>query len=277
MSEIALDEHGFPVLLADVPGAGVSRAAAGTRSGNPRHDVRSGKFGAGGAPPDPKSALPNADPVEVNRMMDAVRDAAREFDMPQEGDIREFLAGRAKNPAQVDVKGFLAMVREQIKTDLVDIFDQQMRTGEQARGRRVVKLSAPKGYLMKTMRSLSSDEVGEIMHRLEARGLDADAVEKRFKRDLKEDHHAASVDTKNALAASDSYEPTGQFFDYIDEPVETEDELHFAADMAERIAKNIQPPIVNVTVEPPPPRRMEVVRDPETKLLIGTREVEDGG
>lgn len=181
---VMYDEETLELLTAEVPNSGLVVARqTGSRGGNTAHDAASGKFTS-----KPKTqeevrqqVAANVDPLEYKRMLDAVRDAAREFDTPDEGDIREFLAGRAANPAQVDVAGFLARVQEQRLSDLADLIDQQLRSGGSLkRGRRTVKVSAPRGYTKRSIAQLSQPQVAEMTNRLVARGHDQENVEKFF-------------------------------------------------------------------------------------------------
>lgn len=170
------------ILLADVPDSGVVKRDPDTRSGNPYHDAVSGKFTSGGrrrARPVDRPA--NVDPAEYQRMLDAVRDAAREFDNPDEGDLREFIAGRANSPDQVDLQNFMRLVIEQRKNDLVDVLDQLMRkSGPLRLGRRKVRVSAPKGFVRKTLNSLQPSDLANIMHRLQARGHSEESIKRFF-------------------------------------------------------------------------------------------------
>lgn len=176
MGKIIFDSNG--IQLANVPNAGVARKDPNAASGNPNHDVRSGKFGDGSSKKQVKPPA-NVDPLAYARMMDAVRDAAREFDDPKEGDIREFIKGRATAPEAVDIAAFYAAVQEQRLSDLVDMLDQSMRSGgPMKRGRRKVRLSAPKGYMRKMIGKMDSDNLAQLMHRLEGMGHDRDEVEK---------------------------------------------------------------------------------------------------
>lgn len=282
MSHLSIDGNGFPVLLADVPNAGYAvKRETGSEGGNDTHDARSGKFAPKpGDPPEKESALPNVDPIEFKRMMDAVRDAAREFDFPEEGDIREFLAGRAKNPAQVDVQQFLVLVQEQIKTDLVDALDQQLRSGGVMKiGRRKVRVSAPRGYLQKTLRGLDEEGIAEVMHRLEAKGHDQGEVDAYFDRRVKPDTATKAKEKRMAIAAADDWtpEPIAEFVGTSHD----DEALEFAADMAERIARGIQPPVVhlqpqiNVQVPETKPVKREIVRG-ENGLMTGIIESAEG-
>lgn len=182
--DIQLDSNGWPVLFANVANSGVAVIDPNASSGNNAHDASSGKFTRKGKPSAEQlrqQTEPAADPLQFKRMLDAVRDAAREFDSPNEGDIREFLAGRAANPAQVDVKGFLAQVIEQRLNDLSDLFDQQLRaSGSLKRGRRTVKVTAPRGFAKRALGALDDSQVQELTQRLIARGHSEDEVGKFF-------------------------------------------------------------------------------------------------
>jgi hypothetical protein len=202
--QIQMDETGCPVMLADVPGAGVSRVDPDATSGNPRHDIRSGKFGRGGAGGRREPPPANVDPIEYARMIDAVRDAAREFDSPDVGDVKEFLAGRAKAPDKVDIQQFLTLVQEQRKSDAVDILDQQLRSsGVLPRGRRKVRVAAPRGYVRRLIGSLDGDQLGEIMHRLAAKGHDPEDVDKFFNGKVKDDVAETARSRRDSFQASD--------------------------------------------------------------------------
>lgn len=201
MGTVAFDRNGIE--LADVPDSGgVSVRKTGSKGGNPRHDSRSGKF-TEGSKSKRREPPPNTDPLEYARMIDAVRDAAREFDMFDEGDIREFLQGRAKAPDQVDIQQFMNAVTEQRMTDIVDILDQQLRSGgSRKRGRRKVRVAAPKGFLTRALRQLDGEQVAKIMHRLEAMGHDPDDVDRFFDGRIKVVEEAR--EKRAAINASDA-------------------------------------------------------------------------
>lgn len=247
------------VQLADVPNAGVGRRDTNAKSGNPVHDVRSGKFGSGSKKPQVKTpqAPANVDPVEYARMFDAVRDAAREFDDPDEGDIREFISGRANSPETVDIAGFLTQVIEQRKADLVDLLDQAMRSsGKMKRGRRKIKLSAPRGYVRKLVRGLDENQLGEVMHRLEAMGHDAEDVERFFEGRV--DNAEAAKSKRDGLKASDQTGWKGAEGGFIgsvgDQEEDTvpillhEGEAHLFGDVAAKIAGEIARNLPNTEV-----------------------------
>lgn len=270
--EIQLDEHGMPVMLADVPNAGVSRADPNAPSGNPNHDVRSGKFGEGGggrAQQGPQ-APPNADPVEWGRFLDAVREAAREFDSPDIGDIQDFLKGRAKNPAQVDAEQFLSAVNEQRISDLVDILDQQLRSGGVLpRNRKRVTLKAPRGFLKRALNSLDDSRVAELGHRLEAMGHPPEEVDAFLKGRVNEKRHEAIDTHKQAIAASNTWE--GDLFEYVGGPPVAATGDYDSVELANAFGRamgQMPAPVVHVTVPiTTPAGTKKVVRDPETGFV----------
>lgn len=168
-TEIALDEHGRPILL----DAAVRQIPV--ESGNPLR-APAGRFGSrvGGrsAVPDlhgsgrPPTGIPED---EWARRLDAVREAAREFESFNEQDITEWLKGKTnKELTAAEIKAFLSDVRSQQLADLVDILDQAERGKK--RGRRFVRVSAPRGYTRKTLNALDDVELQDLARRLRARG-----------------------------------------------------------------------------------------------------------
>lgn len=117
-------------------------------------------------------------PEELRRRMDAVRDAAREFDRFGEGDVKEFLKGRTLrdlSPAEIEM--FVADVTEQRLSDLVDILDQRLRKkglGRFKRDRRTVQINVPKGFARKSLHGLLDEEVSDLAIRLRAKGWSDD-------------------------------------------------------------------------------------------------------
>lgn len=224
-----LDEQGFPVLLANVPPANISNIAPGQASGNPLHDIRSGKFGAGKTAPQkttpqigPK-APPNVDPVEWKRFTDAVRTAAREFDNPQISDIQDFINAHAKNPQAVDPAEFLAAVQEQRISDIVDALDHQLRQGGSLQtGRRRVRIVTPRGFLKKMINSSTPDQIAEVAHRLESLGHDSQQVDKFLKSRVPAAQHPLIDQHKAAIQASDVWEGDLTFLSDVSEDEEEE-------------------------------------------------------
>jgi len=122
-----------------------------------------------------RSSVPAGVDVEAwNRRLDLVRAAARENDDFDEGDLKEFLTGKVQDMSQVDMTAFLADVRAQRMDDLLDILDQQTRPKVEGMkiSRRMVKVSAPKGFARRVFNGLNDDEVLILVKRLEGRGYD---------------------------------------------------------------------------------------------------------
>jgi len=192
----SLDPDGMPVLLADVPSAGVSRVAAGQQSGNPRHDVHSGKFGQGGGGKKSGAQPPaNVDPVAFYRMLDAVRQAAREFQGElTPANIETFIRDHASNPQAVNLQQFTQLIHEQHLADLVDIIDGQTRGGQ-----KTIKLTAPRAYLKQQIQSLNDADVAQVAHRLEQRGNSPRAIDKWFGRRIPSDRQLSVRQHKAAL------------------------------------------------------------------------------
>lgn len=196
---IARDDAGHPILLADVPNSGVqTRRRTGRTGGNVRHDSRSGKFAPspgdqpGGEEDQPRRVVLNAQEEELARYFDAVRDAAREFDDWGEGDVREFLQGRAKDMSVVDVQQFILRVRRQRLDDITDILDTSLRrSGSRVTTRRRVRIVAPKGWLTRATNSLAPEEVAEVARRLVARGHDREDVVSSFTKRVSDERRQA--------------------------------------------------------------------------------------
>ena len=216
MTDIVLDEQGYPVLLlANVAPANVSEVASGQVSGNKLHDIRSGKFGRGSTGPQQGKKVPqlgpkapaNVDPVEWKRFTDAVRTAAREYDDPKISDIQDFINAHAKNPQAVDPAAFLAAVQEQRVTDIVDALDHQLRQGGSLpTGKRRMRIVTPRGYLKKIIGSSTPDQLAEVEHRLESLGHDPQQVDQFLKSRVPEAKHPAIDQSKAAIQASDVWD-----------------------------------------------------------------------
>lgn len=157
MTHIDLDERGFPVMLATE--VAVTPAA-------PK--------------PTPPSTRPAAvDHAEWARRQDAVRDAAREFDDLTEQDLKERLRGVTSKPLEDgDLAQFRVDVRAAVLDDLTDILDHRVQG--KLRGRRTVRVQAPRGYMKKALRSLDANEANQLEGRLRARGW----TDKQIKDDL---------------------------------------------------------------------------------------------
>lgn len=131
--------------------------------------------------PESRSNVPAGVDVEAwNRRLDLVRAAARENDDFDEGDLKEFLTGKVQDMSQVDMVSFLADVRAQRMDDLLDILDQQTRPKVEGMkiSRRMVKMSAPKGFARRVFNGLDDEEVITLIKRLEGRGYDPEDLVK---------------------------------------------------------------------------------------------------
>ena len=200
-ASVVLDENGYPVLvvLADVPNAGVSKTDPNATSGNPRHDVHSGKFGAGGPGQQPQKTPPNTSQLDYARMLDAVRQAARSLKGIDQANIQKFLDRRAIAPDQVDVAQFLRLVMDQRNNDVIDIIDQQFRSGGPIQRGSWVRVSTPRGNLKKLTGSLAPEDVSIVMHRLEAMGHTAKDINKFFAGQIPSEVHQAATKQKPPL------------------------------------------------------------------------------
>lgn len=128
----------------------------------------------------PRSGKPaEVDDREWERRQDAVRDAAREMDFMEEGDVRDFLRGRAAHPDNVDVRAFLRDVQEQRLDDLADILDYGLRekVAGMRRSRRWVRLVAPKGWTTRVFSKLEDDDLLTLSRRLVRRGWSGEDIE----------------------------------------------------------------------------------------------------
>jgi hypothetical protein len=167
LTNIAIDEKGFPVLFA-------------VQTETPPKKKRASEPGNENLPdlvtPDATSG-----PAEWGRYHDAVREAARSFDNPDVGDVHHFLNARARHPERVDAPSFHEAVRRQRMGDLVDILDHHMRRGGSLpRGHRMVRVQAPKGYVRRALRQSSPEDIAHIRHRLRSIGHSQENVDQHI-------------------------------------------------------------------------------------------------
>lgn len=121
----------------------------------------------------------SVDSPELARRRDAVREAAREFEDLSEQDLRERLRGVTSRELSADeVALFRSDVRSQVLDDLVDVLDQDHRG--RLRSRRTVRVVAPRGYRVRTIRGLSEGEQADVENRLKARGWSEQDVRTTF-------------------------------------------------------------------------------------------------
>lgn len=309
-----LDSNGYPILLAvkaagqvaaQTPSGATTRVAV--RSGNPNRDTGSGRFGSGIRQPK-GGAQADVNPIAVNRLgipqgvtqeewerrLDAIRDAAREFEEMDQGDAKEFLKGRVNDISQVDVDAFLADVREQRIDDLIDVLDSQLRSKVEGarRARRLVRLQAPRGFVKRLFATLSDDEVIKVATRLQNRGWDAeDLITQVIGRVNNQERKDRLAETFRGLAGAvkladwqGRFRPDLDDVELIFEDDEEPREVHVEmpqlptapsalelADALGKVAASMPAPVVNVeaphiTVEAPKPVNKRVIRDSQGNL-----------
>jgi len=276
-----IDQNGFPLLLADVPNSGASTTDADATSGNPQHDTASGKFAPGSSQGDPVEGVPaNTDPNAYLRQLDAVRDLAREMDDVDVGDIQDLLAGRLTRPLEAqEIEQFLAQVRVQRLNDLVDLLDSQFRNliDSVKRGRRKVKITAPRGWVRKVFNGLTDDEVLSVINRLEARGHSREDLQRTVLGRIRKKDRADAIGARLAeIPENDASLELA--FDYTD--VDSDLDVDEADEMMLGFAKVIEavqnreekPVVVNVTVENKPMKK--VVKRDSKGLIESVEEVE---
>jgi len=217
--------------------------------------------------------------TEKMRMMDAVREAAREYDTPTEGDIREFVAGRAKDPSKVDVQNFLDMTLEHRQNDLIDLLDNHLRTqGPLKRGRRKLRVSAPRGYLRRLLRSMDSDSIAQVSLRLKSMGHSEQDVKTFFTKKFSEEIMAEADAKQTEMSESNNWVTDDLFFAEDWDDLDQSDQGFNVnpVEMAQKIASNLPQPIINVTVQAPKTGKKVVRRDPETGLIQSVEEEDVG-
>jgi hypothetical protein len=275
-----IDEHGFPIVLADVPNAGASTTDPDAASGNPEHDVNSGKFAPGtkeGGEPV-TNVPPHEDAQAYLRQLDAVRDLAREMDDVEAGDIQDLLAGRLTRPlAPEELEAFIAQVRVQRLNDLVDLLDHQFRNllENVKRGRRKVKITAPRGWVRKVFNGLTDDEVLSVVNRLEARGHSREDLQRTVLGRIRKKDRADAIGARLAeIPENDS--TLALSFNDIDGELDVEgfeDTHEMWVKLAETIANKQQEIIVNVNVENKPTKK--IVKRDKTGMITSVEEVQD--
>lgn len=269
------------VVLADVPNANISRTDSNARSGNPRHDVRSGKFGSGGNGGGrrgaPKPA--NVDDLQFARMLDKIRLAARQL----KGEVgveqvQSWLKGKVSNPAEVDPNGFLQQVQAQRMNDLVDAIDTRLRGGGLLG--KSIRVTSTRGFIQGALKQLDANQVADLAHRLEALGHSEKNIIKFLGKRVPQDMLDAGTERRAALRASQDF-----ILDEIPEVLELElntppstpeQATVMMAEAMRMMAKaQQQPPVIhvqpNVTVNVPP-RNRRFIRNPKTGVIEGYEE-----
>jgi hypothetical protein len=312
--EIDHDAGGYPILLAvRAPGQVAAQTTSGAsvlrgaRSGNANADPASGRF-ASGKRKKPGESIVDVNPLVVNRMgipqgvtpeewerrLDAIRDAAREFEEMGLGDAKEFLRGRVADLSKVDLEAFLAEVREQRIDDLIDVLDHQLRSQVVGndRARRFVRLQAPRGFTKRLFASLTDDEVLKVATRLSNRGWDVDdlvdnvisRVNKQERRTALETKFRGLMGKTVKLADWGSFRPGMDGGLELQEEPEEPQQVHIempelpqqptALQLADALGKVVEKmPVPHITVEAPQitveaprPVNKRVVRDADNHI-----------
>jgi hypothetical protein len=172
--------QGIRIELASVPNSGQSRIATTQRSGNPRHDTRSGKFGQGGGGRQRPLPNENVDRLSYARMLDAVRNAARSLGDLSSGTVEQFIKDHAQAPDQVDLGQFLQQVLDQRKTDMIDLLDHQISGGGQ---KSPVRLISSGGQITQMLGQMQDTDIQEVHDRLLALGHTEDEINKAIGRE----------------------------------------------------------------------------------------------
>lgn len=168
--EAAIDDNGAPVLLA-------AATVVPTRSGNPAHDVASGRFGSTGRSKDKPKTQGGPDQAAAGseqRRRDAVVDAARTLENLTSTGVEAFVrrrwAGR-RALSQEDIDAFAADARRQRVHDVVDALDYRIRRALYGRaGSKLPHVEIPRGLQRKSLQSLDRDELLIVFSRLRERG-----------------------------------------------------------------------------------------------------------
>lgn len=158
---------------------GVSKVDVDTKSGNPRHDVFSGRFGSGKKVRQRVATPPNVDREQFMRRRDAVIDAARTNPAMDADELARFLEGRVNRaPSVEELEALLRDVRVATLNDLTDFLHAEIGT---RRGN--INLRVPKVWLNETYDVLSDAELQVVANRLVTRGWDSSTAAKAtFKR-----------------------------------------------------------------------------------------------
>lgn len=243
---INLDSRGNPLMMADRPSAKQAPA-----------------------PPPPSSRPATVSVQEWARRQDAVREAAREFEPLADQDVRERLRGvTSKSLSSAEVARFRVDARHQHVNDLVDVLDQAERG--RLRARRTVRLSAPRGYVRRSLSNLAPHEAADVRSRLEARGW--------------EPHQLAKLDDRLPRSEPDVNAVMDPLLstDVLDEPDHSYDDALLPSEIVGEIIRPLTEALARVqaptiTVAPAVDRRVREMiptRDPVTQLITGIRIVE---
>lgn len=152
-----------------------------TKSGNPIH-AQDGRFGVGSpkGPTGAKDSTPNGaektpDQLELDRMFDQIRIAARTltgFDIEQVKNFLDAASNRELSPDEV--QNLYNLVKQQVLTDLVAVFDQQKKKD------RLFSINVDESWKSVRIGSLTAAEKINFKARLQALGWSEQETEKIF-------------------------------------------------------------------------------------------------
>jgi hypothetical protein len=184
--ESAIDENGAPLLLV----AGASTVFP-TKSGNPAHQIGSGRFGSVGRKSDKKkdqAPAPDAAAGSEQRRRDAVVDAARTIEDLSPTGVEQFVRQRWRGDraiTQADIDAFAADARRQRIHDIVDALDYRIRKAVRGRaGSRYMHVDIPRGLARKSLAGLERDDLVTIFARLRDRGWNDQEIKRHGVRRL---------------------------------------------------------------------------------------------
>lgn len=270
-AHLETDGRGFPVLLA---GEGTDFPVLVANPSSPIQDGEGTKEVLEPDPPAPSSRPDGVGHGEWSRRADVVRDAAREFESFTPEDVRDWVKGKTNRVfSETELKAFAVDVRAQQVDDLVDILDHSERG--KLRSRRFVRISAPRGYVRKTLNSLSDSELKIVGSRLKSRGW----TEKQM----------AGLKSRLPEKRQGVLDKFSQFdMSRLERPLHPEPGLDYdmmleaISTAAETMARNMPAPSLTVqpqvTIQAPEPRPMRIKRD-DRGFLAGVEpvEVDDAG
>lgn len=194
--ELVIAANGLPALILQ----GASTVDPDTKSGNPRHEVGTGKFGTGPGKTDrrqqqdrrgPLRRQADVDNPSALRRRDAVVDAARQIaDLDDEQEVRRFMRQRwsgTRVMTELDVQSFINDARRQRIQDVIDTLDNRVRAGVLKRAK-VVNIHFPRGWVKSTMNGLSDQEVLSVLDRLRSRGWTEQQVRQHVVQRFDDEH-----------------------------------------------------------------------------------------
>lgn len=119
---------------------------------------------------------------EWQRRQDRVSSIAREYDAAEPADIKDFLKGQTtRDLTDDDVAQLHHDITSHRVGDITDVLDGQLRStmDELKRGRRTVRVVAPKGWLKRAFNNLDQKGVEQVVARLTSRGHDTNTIKDR--------------------------------------------------------------------------------------------------